>query len=310
MRTLTSGYDRLPEGNVAQIRVGTLQYRIRPVTSFEAFEAQVAALVENAARGHCQLLVFPEYFTFQLLTLEDAGRPMRERIRGLARQLPRYVEMFTRLASRYRLHIAGGTIATSGPDESIHNDCYVFSPDGGHGVQGKLHLTRFEREEWGIRGRDRLQLFDTALGKVAIAICYDVEFPELARAAALAGARVLVVPSCTDDRSGFLRVRGCAQARAIENQIFVIQSGTVGSLPGIPDFSFHYGQAAILTPCDAGFGWDGIRADGVANEEMLVLGDLDMTALEESRERGPVQPLFDSSQAPAAGYGPGAAIYL
>jgi predicted amidohydrolase len=129
---------------------------------------------------------------------------------------------------------------------------------------------------------------------MAITVCYDVEFPELARAAARAGADMLLVPSCTDDRQGYLRVRYCAQARAIENQMYVVQACTVGSLPMVPAVSLNYGQAAIMTPSDFPFARDGIRAEGIPNQESMIIGDLDLALLAEGRESGTVLPLRDS----------------
>jgi len=129
---------------------------------------------------------------------------------------------------------------------------------------------------------------------VAVAVCYDVEFPELVRAAARAGAHVLVVPSCTDDRQSFLRVRYCAQARAIENQTYVVQASTVGSLPMVPAVSLNYGQAAIFTPSDFAFARDGILAEGIPNQETMVVAELNLETIVESHEWGTVLPLFDS----------------
>ena len=156
-------------------------------------------------------------------------------------------------------------------------------------------MTRFETEEWKVSPGTRLRVFDTELGRLAITICYDVEFPELARAAARKGALLLIVPSCTDDRQGFLRVRYCAQARAIENQVFVIQSSTVGSLPVVPAVSLNFGQASILTPSDFQFSRDGILAEGIPNQESMVIGELNLKTLQESRTEGTVLPLRDSS---------------
>src|SRR5690606_21867206 len=136
----------------------------------------------------------------------------------------------------------------------------------------------------------------TQLGKIAIAICYDVQFPEIARAAARRGAKILLVPSCTDDRQGMLRVRYCAQARAIENQMYVITSHTVGSLPMVPAVSLNYGQAAILTPSDFPFARDGILAEGIPNQETMVIGELDMASIEHARTSGTVLPLLDSAR--------------
>jgi len=133
-----------------------------------------------------------------------------------------------------------------------------------------------------------------------VAVCYDVEFPEIARAAARLDAHILVVPSCTDDRQGWLRVRYCAHARAIENQMYVIQSSTVGSLPMVPAVHLNYGQAAILTPSDFQFARDGILAEGNPNQEMMVIGELNLSTILESRTRGTVLPLRDSTRTAAA----------
>lgn len=280
-----------------RIRVASCQYFIRPVERFEQFEAQVEGLVDTASDYRCRLLVFPEYFTCQLLTtLEKRDEPFDRQVRHLAKLEGRIVEMFQRLAKKSGMYIVGGTLpAIDPPDmETLYNECYVYAPSGKWEVQGKIHMTRFEKEEWHVSPHTTFRVFETDFGRIAVTICYDVEFPELVRAAALRGANILVVPSCTDDRQGFLRVRTCAAARAIENQMYVIHSGTVGSLPMIPAVSMNYGQASILTPSDFGFGRDGILAEGIPNQESLILGELDMGLIEHTRTNGTVLPLTDA----------------
>jgi len=280
---------------VDRIRVAVLQYFIRPVPDFEAFEAQVRGLVETAADYRCQLIVFPEYFTLQLLTLGDVTLPVPDQVRSLADQVPRFLEVFRSLAQRLRVYIVAGTIPVwNDTHDRVVNTCYVFGPDGTYGSQGKLSMTRFESEEWMVDPSLGLTIFDTTFGKLAVAICYDVEFPEIVRVAALQGVKILAVPSCTDDRQGFLRVRYCAHARAIENQMYVLHAGTVGSLPMVPAVSMNYGQAAILTPSDFAFARDGILAEGNANQEMMVIGELNLSSIEEQRQSGTVLPLRDS----------------
>jgi len=280
---------------VDRIRVASLQYFIRPVKAYEEFEDQVASLVETAQDYECNLMVFPEYFTCQLLTLGDVKRPISEQIRDLAHQGPRFIEMMQKLARQSKLYIVAGTIPVIDKNlNKVYNQCYFFNPEGDFGTQGKIHMTRFEKEDWFVSAQHQLKVFDTPLGKIAISICYDVEFPELARAAARYGVYILVVPSCTDDRQGFLRVRYCAQARAIENQMFVIHSPTVGSLPMVPAVSLNYGQASILTPSDFVFSRDGILAEGVPNQESMVIGELDLKTIKGAREGGTVLPLRDS----------------
>lgn len=279
-----------------RIRVGAMQYFIRPVERFDQFRAQVEALVETAADYKCHLLVFPEYFTIQLLTLQNVRRPINEQVRDLAQQLPHFIELMSSLARQHRLYIAAGTIPViEDGSETVYNDCYFFSPSGEYGVQGKLHMTRFEREEWKVSARKKLKIFETEYGRIAITVCYDVEFPELARAAAREGAHILLVPSCTDDRQGFLRVRYCAQARAIENQLYVVLSHTVGSIPMVPAVSLNYGQASILTPSDFPFSRDGILAEGTPNQEVIVIGELNLETIVSSRSSGTVIPLYDSA---------------
>jgi predicted amidohydrolase len=282
---------------VERLRIASLQYFIRPVKTFDEFHEQVAGLVETAADYKCRLLVFPEYFSVQLLTLGNIRRPIRDQVRDLAKQAPRIVEVLGDLAKKYNVHIVGGT--TPVEDEAtglIHNRSHFLSPSGALGTQDKLHMTRFEKEEWIVSSGKRLKIFDTDFGKVAIAICYDVEFPEIARTAARAGASILIVPSCTDDRQGFLRVRICAHARAIENQMYVIHSSTVGSLPMVPAVSLNYGQASILTPSDFVFSRDGILAEGIPNQETMVIGELNLKLIEETRSSGTVLPLLDSQK--------------
>lgn len=284
-----------------RLRVATLQYKLRPVKTFDEFSDQVSALVETAADYHCGLVVFPEYFSVQLLTIGDTRRPIRIQIRELSRSAEVIVALLVRLAQQYKVYIVGGTVpvADSGNPDVIRNVCHVIGPSGDIAIQEKLHVTRFEREEWDVSPGRGLTVIETEFGSMAVAICYDVEFPEVARVAAREGAHILVVPSCTDDRQGFLRVRYCAHARTIENQMYVIHSATVGSLPAVPAVHLNYGQAAILTPSDFRFSRDGILAEGNVNQEMMVIGDLDLEDILVAREKGTVIPLLDSERTAA-----------
>lgn len=282
---------------MSRIRIAALQYYIRPVETFDDFQQQVEGLVETAADYKCRLVVFPEYFTVQLLTLDDTRRPIHEQVRSLAGQVSRYTELMSGLARKHGLYIVGGSIPTmdDGRDE-VFNQSYLFNPRGEFSSQGKLHMTRWETCEWKVSPRDALRVFETELGRLAITICYDVEFPEIVRVAARAGVYLLIVPSCTDDRQGFLRVRYCAHARTIENQLYAVHACTVGSLPMVPAVSLNYGQASILTPSDFPFARDGILAEGVANQESMVIAELNLDTIRESRTSGTVLPLHDSER--------------
>lgn len=285
----------MKEPRHGRIRVAAAQYFIRPIQTFEQFADQVATVVETTADYHCRLLVLPEYFTLQLISLHELKRPIHEHVRTVAGYVPRFIELMSGLARQHGLYIVAGTIPVLDEDgDKVYNDAYLFAPSGDYDSQGKLHMTRFEREHWFVSPRNRLKVFETDFCRMAIAICYDVEFPELVRAAAHEGVNILAVPSNTDDRHGFLRVRYCAHARAIENQLYVVHAPTVGALPRVPDVAINYGSAAILTPNDYSFARDGVLAEGVHNHEDLIVGELDMRVIDESRSFGTVLPLNDS----------------
>jgi predicted amidohydrolase len=286
---------KFPVRSNDKIRIGALQYFIRPIQRFDQFVDQVTALVETAADYRCGLVVFPEYFTTQLLTLGDVRRPMDEQVRDLSTKLPQFIDLMGGLARKFGIYLAAGTIpAVEDHSDVVRNRSFFFGRRGEFGTQDKLHMTRFETEEWKVSPGSHLTLFETDFGLVATTICYDVEFPELARVAAREGALVLLAPSCTDDRQGFLRVRYCAHARAIENQMYVVHASTVGSLPMVPAVSLNYGLASIMNPSDFPFARDGVLAEGVTNQEMMVIGDVDLQTVAESRRSGTVLPLRDS----------------
>jgi predicted amidohydrolase len=126
-----------------------------------------------------------------------------------------------------------------------------------------------------------------------VMICYDSEFPELARHLTNQGALLLFVPFCTDERRGYLRVRYCCHARAVENQCYVVTSGVVGNIPNVENMDVHYAESAILTPSDFAFARDGVAADTAPNTETIAIADLSLDDLLTSRRSGVVQNLHD-----------------
>ena len=111
-----------------RIRVAALQYFIRPVETFGQFRAQVEGLVETAADYRCNLMVFPEYFTVQLLTLENVKRPIDELIRRLAKQVPQYLEVMGGLARKHRIYIVAGSIPVmEDSNGTVYNDSFFLA---------------------------------------------------------------------------------------------------------------------------------------------------------------------------------------
>jgi predicted amidohydrolase/mannitol/fructose-specific phosphotransferase system IIA component (Ntr-type)/GNAT superfamily N-acetyltransferase len=272
--------------SVAPVRVCVVQYELRPIASFEAFAQHCEYFVDVAADYKSDFILFPEIFTTQLLSLIDATDGAAA-MRRLDEFTPRYLDLFSRLAVQYNINIVGGSHFTV-EDGSLFNIAYLFRRDGTLGKQYKIHVTPTERQWWGVKGGDRLEVFDTDRGKVCIQVCYDVEFPELTRIAVEKGAQLVFVPFCTDERYAYLRVRYCAQARCIENHVYVAIAGSVGNLPNVKALGIHYAQSGIFTPSDIPFPRDAIAGEGTPNIETVIFEDLDLELLKKQRQSGSV----------------------
>ena len=160
-----------------------------------------------------------------------------------------------------------------------------------HQVYGVL--TPDEAKVWGIVGGNQIVAFDTDCGKIGILICYDVEFPELSRILADEGMDILFVPFLTDTQNGFSRVRHCAQARAIENECYVVMAGCVGNLPQVHNMDIQYAQSAVLTPSDFAFPSNAVKGEATPNTEMTLIVDIDLDLLRELHEYGSVRNMKD-----------------
>ena len=277
---------------VRRVRVCAAQYQMRRIASFDEFEHQVEFFVASAEQYDCHLLLFPELFTAQLFATLPRETHELEAISWLADQTPRYLELFRGLAGRSGLHIAAGSHPVRSPS-GIRNVAHLFSPSGNVYTQEKLHITPAERKAYGIEPGEGLRIFDTPFGRMAIVICYDIEFPELTRLLTLAGAELVLVPFSTDERKAYLRVRYTAQARAVENMIYVAMAGNIGNLPQVDHFLLNYGQAAVLTPSDFPFPTDALAASAEGQSVTVVITDLDLGALEQVGQAGSVRLLRD-----------------
>ena len=271
-----------------KLRVSAVQYHLHTISSFEQFAQQVTHYVKTAEEFESDFVLFPELFTTQLMSIGPGdGSGTALSINELPQFTDRYMELFGTLARQTGMHLIGGThiIEEKG---RLYNTAYLFYPDGRVGEQRKLHITPTEVKEWNMAAGDGLHVFDTDKGRIAILICYDMEFPEIVRMARARGADVMFCPSCTDDRHGFHRVRYTCHARTIENQVYVVTTGTVGSLPTVDFMRGNYGQAAIITPNDVPFPPGGLMTVGEVNGDMVITGDLDLSLLHQVREKGSV----------------------
>jgi predicted amidohydrolase/ribosomal protein S18 acetylase RimI-like enzyme len=273
------------------VRLSAVQYQMRRIAEFEELARQCEFFVDVASDYKSDFLLFPELFTTQLLSTIKADRPGQS-ARMLAEFTKRYVELFRDLAIRYHINIVGGSqFELEG--ETLYNTAFLFRRDGSIDKQRKLHITPIERRWWGVQPGDALRTFETDRGRVAILVGYDIEFPELSRIAFHQGAQILFAPINVDERHGYLRARYCAQARCIENPVFVVLSGCVGNLPEVEHADIHYAQSAILTPSDFYFSRDGVAAESEANIETVIFAELDLVLLQRQLRKGTVQHWLD-----------------
>ncbi|MDH5181074.1 MAG: bifunctional GNAT family N-acetyltransferase/carbon-nitrogen hydrolase family protein [Gammaproteobacteria bacterium] len=280
---------RLPD----TIRVGTVQYKQRRVRSFEEFLEIVAYFVDVVADYKGDFVVFPELFTLQLLSIEDQQLSPAASIEALTKYTPRFKEAMRDMALRHNINIIGGSHPTRMESGRVENISYIFLRDGTVHEQPKIHPTPNEVYWWNIEGGNVLKAIETDCGPIGVLICYDSEFPELARHLTDQGIQILFVPFCTDERQSYLRVRYCCQARAVENQLYVVMSGNVGNLPNVSNMDIQYAQSCILTPCDFPFARDGIAADTTPNVETVAIADLRPDTLTTARNSGTVKNLRD-----------------
>lgn len=276
------------------VRVSTVQYMQRRVSSFSEFIKIVEYFVDIASDYRSDFVVFPEWFTLQLLSMEKKVLKPHQGILRLCDHHMRLRNALGKLSVKYNINIIGGSTArVSETKDVLENVSYIYLRDGSIYEQVKLHPTPNERFWWNIRGGNQLQAIETDCGTIGVLICYDSEFPELVRHLVDQGIKILFVPFCTDERQSYLRVRYCAQARAVENQIYVCLSGNVGNLPRVENMDIQYAQSCILTPCDFPFARDGIAADTTPDVETVAVADLRIDELMQARNSGTVQNLKD-----------------
>lgn len=277
------------------VRVCAVQYALRTISSFEEFADHVESFVDVADDYDVDLIVFPELLGVQLLGLSHGCGEPSEHMRALAREwADPFDTLFSRLVRDYqRIIVAGSMPRLEG--ERLLNVASVFFPAAAPLHQAKLHLTPAERKVWKFSPGQDLVVAETDFGKFAVAICYDIQFPELVKVLCNHhGVELLLVPYMTDDRRGACRVTTCARARAIENQIYTVTAGMVGSLPLMTDLTSQYAQSGIYTPSDFAFPMDGLATEAAANVEQVIVADLDLATLDRVRRHGSVQPFHDS----------------
>jgi predicted amidohydrolase len=270
---------------MTRIRVSAAAFKAGQIRSFDDFAQHVARLVDLAAAGTPDFLIFPELFTAELMNFFDEP-DLPAKFARLTTYTNDYMNLFPSLAKDKGFYIIAGSHLKE-VEGKFYNTSHIFTPDGQTWEQRKCHLFPIETA-WTKPG-DKLAVFETDKVKFSVLTCYDLEFPEAARLMTLQGADLLLSPSATLDHHGYWRVRHCGHARSIEDQVFVVHCSLMGLVAGL-DF---WGMSSILTPCDKGFPTKGIAAESIPGVECIVSADLDTEMLYEIRKRGAATTLKD-----------------
>jgi len=273
------------------VRIGLVQWQMRLFKDMEALLTQAEYFVDAVSAYESDFILFPEFFNAPLMAEYNHLGEARA-IRELAQYSVPLREHFLELAVSYNVNIIAGSMPIV-EDGRLLNVSYLCRRDGSWESFYKVHPTPSEKLAWGMVGGDKIQVFDTDCGRIGILICYDVEFPELARLYAQQGIQILFVPFLTDTQNGYNRVRLCAMARAIENECYVAMAGCVGNLPRVNNMDIQFAQSAIFTPSDFAFPTNPIKAEATPNTEMTVIADVDLELLKELHEHGSVQNIKD-----------------
>lgn len=269
--------------------VAAAQYPLTSFARWADYAAKLEAWVTEAAQT-AQLLVFPEYAGMELASLDgaEAARDLQRSIAAVSARREEVDAYHCDLARRSGATILAGTLPWRDGAGAVRNLARVFTPRGGVGVQDKLMMTRFEDETWGVQAGHSVRVFETDLCRIGVAICFDVEFPLIARAMAEAGADVILAPSCTDTAHGYWRVRIGAQARALENQLLVVQAPLVGDATWLTACDVNTGAAGVFGPPDKGFPTDGVVTQGAMDQPGWVYASVDLAAAQRVRRDGAV----------------------
>lgn len=275
------------------IRLAACQYAIELHETWAAYAEHLRGLCRQAADAGAQVLLLPEYaglvLSGQLPTAQRSD--LVGSIAAVQPLLGHWLALCEEIARTLGVYLQPGSLPVLDADGRYRNRAWLFGPEGRLGFQDKLMMTRFEREQWRIDAGQGVKVFETPLGRLGILICYDNEFPMLARRLAEGGADLILAPSCTDTEAGYHRVRIGAQARALENQIAVLQSPTVGMAPWSPALDENIGRAGLFVPPDHGMPGDGVvavSAELSPQGSQWLIADLDLEAVRRVRREGQV----------------------
>ncbi|HLS43005.1 MAG TPA: carbon-nitrogen hydrolase family protein [Paenalcaligenes sp.] len=239
---------------------------------------QAKNLIESAVQSGAKIIALPEYFCFmgardrdKLAHLESSGEGPVQRF--LAEQ-----------AKRFQIWLIGGTLPLESPDlNRIYNSSLVYGPDGQQVARyDKIHLFSFHKENESydesvtIRpGELTPQVVETPYGRIGLAVCYDLRFPELFRA--MGDVNLIVIPSAFTYTTGQAHWEVLLRARAIENQCYVLAPAQGGRHE---NGRRTWGHSMLIDP------WGNV-IDKVAEGSGYAAGEVELNYLDSVRQSLP-----------------------
>lgn len=230
--------------------------------------ATVRQMTAEAARRGSDLVMFPELWSTGY-DLDHAADYATTTDTGIFSEV-------VALAQEHKIAIVGSCLSVLGRGKFGNTAVYTTAAGQNIATYSKTHLFRLMNEEQYLTAGDKLSLVETNWGKMGLAICYDLRFPELFRAYALAGVTAVLLPA-EWPYPRLAHWRTLLRARAIENQMYVIACNRVGQTE---DTRF-FGRSAIIDP------WGEIVVEG-GEQAMLLTATIDLDLVTAVRERIPV----------------------
>ncbi|MFY3793042.1 carbon-nitrogen family hydrolase [Ureibacillus sp. MALMAid1270] len=248
------------------MKIGCIQLNVRFGKVDENYERAEQFIREAASKG-AEIVVLPEMW--------NTGFAL-EKLPELAdKEGVRTKEFLTSLAKELGVHIVGGSVAIE-CEGKFFNTMYTVNKEGELLTEySKAHLFRLMNEEKFLEAGDQMNRFALDDVEAGAVICYEIRFPEWVRAHALAGAKVLFV-SAQWPTPRIDHWKTLLQARAIENQCFIVAVNRISNKPE----NFN-GQSMIIEP------WGEVLWTGAEDEELAII-DVDFSKVDEIRTRIPV----------------------
>jgi nitrilase len=235
--------------------------------------ATAGHLIAEAAAAGAQLVALPEYFP--LIGATDADRLAAREVDGSGP----IQDFLADTAKKHGLWLVGGSIPLMAEDPAkLRNSCLVFDPQGVRVARyDKIHLFGFNKgdeaydEAATIERGNQVVAFDSPLGRVGLAICYDLRFPELFRA--MGEVDLLVLPAAFTETTGRAHWEMLLRARAVENQCFVLAAAQGGRHP---NGRITHGNSMVIDP------WGEVLSR-MDKGEGVVIAELDPQRLVDTR---------------------------